>query len=129
MIGTLGSIVFKVSADTVRTFTNLTRSGTARYQQHDVIGKKPVLEFIGPDLDTIALPVRLDISYGLDPQSEINSMREAMNNGTRSAFIVGGKFLGDFVIESVSDTWETVSNRGNLIKASVSLSLKESVDG
>lgn len=129
MIGTLGSIVFKVSADTVRTFTNLTRAGTARYQQHDVIGKKPVLEFIGPDLDTIALPVRLDISYGLDPQSEINAMREAMNNGTRSAFIVGGKFLGDFVIESVSDTWETVSNRGNLIKASVSLSLKESVDG
>lgn len=129
MIGTLGSIVFKVSADTVRTFTNLTRSGTARFQQHDVIGQKPILEFIGPDLDTIALPVRLDISYGIDPQSEINAMREAMDTGTRSAFIVGGKFLGDFVIESVSDTWETVSNRGNLIKASVSLSLKESVDG
>jgi phage protein U len=129
MIGTFGDIVFKVSADTVRTFTQLTRSGNARYQQHDVIGQKPVLEFIGPDLDAITLPVKLDVSYGMNPQTEINAMREAMSTGARSAFIVGGKFLGDFVIESVSDTWETVSNRGNLIKANVSLSLKESVDG
>lgn len=128
MIGTLGDITFTVSADTIRTFTNLTRSNTARYAQHDVIGQKPVLEFLGPGLDTITLPVRLDISYGLNPQAEINAMREAMKTGTRSAFIVGGKFLGDFVIESVSDTWETTSNRGNLIKASVSLSLKESVN-
>ena len=129
MIGTLGTITFKVSEDTIRTFTNLSRTGSARFQQHDVIGKKPVLEFIGPDLDAVTLPVRLDVKYGLNPQNEINAMREAMNAGEGLSFLIGGKFLGDFVIESVADTWETTDNRGNLLKATVLLSLKESVDG
>lgn len=129
MIGTLGTITFKVSADTIRTFTNLSRTGSARFQQHDVIGQKPVLEFIGPDLDAVTLPVRLDVKYGIKPLAEIDSMREAMTTGERLSFLVGGKFLGDFVIESIADTWETTDNRGNLLKATVSLSLKESVDG
>lgn len=128
MIGTLGDITFKVSSDSIRTFTGFTRSGSARFQTHNLIGRKPVVEFVGPDLESIALTVRLDVKYGMNPINEINSMREKRDTGERLAFIVGGKLLGDFVIEQLSEPWDQVDNRGNLLKATVSLTLKESVD-
>ncbi len=127
MIGTLGDITFEVSSDTIRTFSQLTRSGQARYQQHDVIGKKPVLEFIGPDLEAVTLPVRLDATKGVRPLTEINTMRDSRDTGERLALVIGGKLLGDFVIEKVDDTWQQIDNRGNLLLANVNLSLKESV--
>lgn len=127
MIGTLGDVAFTVSASKVLTFQQLARSGSARYQKHDVISTKPVLEFIGPDLDTITLPIRLDAALGVNPLREITRLKDYKHNGTRLTLIVGGNVFGDFVIDSLSDTWDRVDHRGALLVASVNLSLQESV--
>lgn len=127
MIGTLGAVVFEVSANKIRTFVDLSRSGSARYQQHDVVSTKPVLEFLGPDLDSIPLQIRLDANKGIKPLEEITRLRDYMNNGERLTLIIGGSVFGDFVIEKLTDTWERIDNRGNLIIGTVDIGLKESV--
>lgn len=127
MIGTLGDVAFEVSTDKVLTFQSLRRAGKARYQKHDVIRTKPVLEFVGDDLDEIPLTIRLDATKGVNVIGEITRLRDYKTNGERLTLIMGGNVLGDFVIESADDTWERVTNRGQPIVASVSLSLIESV--
>ena len=128
MIGTLGNIAFEVSADKIRTFQQLQRNGSVRYQKHDVISTKPTLEFVGADLDEIPLTVRLDVTKGVKPLQEITAMRDSMNNGNRLTLVIGGNVFGDFVIEKITDTWERVDNRGRLLIATVNLSLRESVE-
>lgn len=127
MIGTLGDVAFTVSASKVLTFQQLQRSGSARYQKHDVISTKPVLEFVGDDLDTITLPIRLDAALGVNPLKEITRLRDYKTNGVRLTLVIGGNVFGDFVIDSISDNWERVDNRGTLLLATVNVSLQESV--
>ena len=129
MIGTLGDIAFTVSAEKVLTFQSLSRSRAGRYHQHQVIFQKAKLEFLGEELGSIQLPIRLDVGLGINPKAEIDRIAEYITAGSRLALIVGGTFHGDWVIEKSDETWERVDNRGNLLVASVNLSLLESEPG
>lgn len=111
------------------TFQSLQRSSGGRYHQHQVIFQKAKLEYLGPEVEKITLPVRLDVALGINPLQEINRARSYVNAGERLALIIGGKFLGDWVIEKFDESWERTDSRGNLLVASVSLSLLESEPG
>jgi phage protein U len=128
MIGTLGDVVFQVSTEKVFTFQSLQRTGRARYQKHNVISTKPVLEFVGDDLDEIPLTITLNQNLGIKVVSEITRLRDYKSNGERLALIIGGRVFGYFVIEEVQDSWDRVSNRGECMLATVNLNLTESVD-
>ena len=127
MIGTLGDAVFQASTDKVYTFQGLGRSAPGRYQQHDVVGQKPVLEFIGPGLEQISFDMRFDVGLGINPIAEIDKLRAARDAATIMPLTIGGSFLGDWIIEDVKDSWDRVDNRGTLLVASVSVSLKEAL--
>lgn len=127
MIGTLGKVVFEASEDLVRTFQDLQRSNSARYHEHTVIGKKPVLEFLGPGLDQITFSIRLDVALGIYPNKEITALKDNQNRGDRLQLVIGGHLFGDFVIEQLSDTRQRHDNKGNCLVATVNLTLKESV--
>ena len=59
-IGSLGEIAFEVSNyDRIFTLNNYSKSISANYAEHDVIGSKPILEFTGPKLQTISFDVRI----------------------------------------------------------------------
>lgn len=124
-IGTFGDIVFETSADKVRTFDGLQRSGEARYAEHAVQGDKPRLEFLGDGLDEVTLPIRLDAALGLIPIEEIESLRRLRASGEVRALIIGGRNQGNFVLKGAEETWQTVDNEGRLWVAGVTLKLKE----
>lgn len=125
MIGTLGNAVFEASTDKVYTFNGLSRSGQARYEEHKVVGKKPVLELIGPGLEQISFSMRFDVRLGINPIAEIDKLREARDEGAVVSMTIGGKFLGDWIIEDVGDSWERTDNKGNVLVATVQITLKE----
>lgn len=129
MIGTLGGIVFQASTEVVRTFKELSRSRQARIHKHMVISQKPRLEFLGMDTDAITIPVRLDVSRGVNPMKELQLMQDLMSSGERLAMVIGGKYYGDFVIEKLDETHERTDGQGNILVASVNMSLTESVAG
>lgn len=136
MIGSFGAMSFYVStADDedegaplgVRAFTfdSMSRDGSAQYAEHDLHGRKPKLEFTGPNLDTLSMRVLLDASLGVNPAEKIGAFRAMMAAGTAAPLIVGETPLGVFVLESLTEDWSVVDNRGTLIRAGLSLSLKE----
>ncbi len=126
-IGTLGDIAFEVSAEKVRTFDRLRRRGGARFATHDVLGKKPVKEFIGPGLESIGFSMFFSVSAGLNPQNEIKKLRELRDKGVPLELVIGGAAVSEnlWVIEEVSEDWGPVDNKGNLLFARVDVDLQE----
>lgn len=125
MIGALGEIVFETSAEKLLTFRDLSRTGEARVEAHEVIGRKPVIEYIGPALDKVSLMVRLDVSHGIVPLDEIKRLRAMLNAGEILPLTIGGEFFGDWIITQISEGNHRVDNRGNVLIAEVTISLTE----
>ena len=52
-IGYLADIVFYTALDNVLTVSDVTRSGSARWEKHNLMLEKPVKQFSGPDVEQI----------------------------------------------------------------------------
>lgn len=129
-IGSLGkTITFEVSSDKVLTFTNLSRTVKGRWTQHNIIESKPKSEFLGPDLDGITFKVSLSAMHGVRPRKTLEKIEKAVRKGTVMNFVVGGKKVGSnsWVITSVSEAWNCVYSKGELVTADVNLTLQEYV--
>lgn len=131
-IGCFGSIIkFEVSADKILTFRNMKRTQAARWTVHPIVLKAPKSEFLGPDLTEITMEVTLSAEHGVKPRSTISTIEKAVRNGTVDNLVLGGKILGwsshKWYIESVSETWDEIWNKGELVRAKVTLNFKEYV--
>jgi phage protein U len=128
MIGTFGPIVFVASADLLNTFNSFSRKEQGRWAKHDVVLKKPVSEFLGPDLGTISFNMRFDVSYGMNPRKELDKL-VTMARGEVHPLIIGGRALGfnKWSLQSVSENWTRIDNRGNVLVADISVELEEYV--
>lgn len=126
-IGNLGkTITFEVSDKKVLTFNNLSKTVKGRWTSHNIIEKKPKPEFLGPDLDEITFTVKLSAMHGIKPRKTLEKIETAVTNGTVMSFVLGGKKIGsNWVITSVSEKWNCVYSKGELITAEVSLTLME----
>ncbi|HWR07743.1 phage tail protein [Sporomusa sp.] len=124
-IGTFGPVAFEVSTDKTRTFDEFSRKTSAKIQQHDIVGLKPKLEFIAPGLDEISFQVIFSAFHGLNPLNEANQLREIVRKGEYHPLIIGSKSLGSFIIESLSEVWKHVDNRGLVLYIAIDLSLQE----
>lgn len=129
-VGNLGKlIVFEVSSDKVLTFRNMTQTVKGRWTTHDTIGKKPKSEFLGPGQREVSLPIYLSVEHGVRPRKTIEKIEKAVEKGTPFPFVIGGKKVGSYqwVITNVSETWNTIIKDGQLVSASVTLTLAEYV--
>ncbi|MCP4163628.1 MAG: phage tail protein [Deltaproteobacteria bacterium] len=131
-IGTLGDIAFEVSSKKVLTLQAFKRSLKARYATHQVINKKPVLEYLGPDLYDIDFQITLNRQMlGTKPIDEINKIKKIVQSGEPQPLRIGDEDFGDFVVESMSEDWQHFNQRegirsvASLSHAVVSLKLKE----
>lgn len=127
MVGSVGDIVFEVSDKRVRTFNDFKRDGQARFATHEVLGKKPVLEFIGPDIETISFSVRFDSFLGLEPTDEIQKLRGIRDKGEPVELILSGMPVSEnlWVLDSLSEAHLHFDNNGRVLVAETEMSLKE----
>ena len=131
-IGTLGNIAFEVSSNKVLTLQAFKRSIKARYATHQVINKKPVIEYLGPDLTDVDFQITLNRQLlGAKPIDEINKIKKLVLSGAPQSLRIGDEEFGLFVIESMSEDWQHFNQREgfrsvvSLSHAVVSLKLKE----
>ena len=126
-IGTFGNVVFETSNDLVRTFKDMTRDTNVRLASHDIIGKKPVIEWIGPGTDTIKFSMQFNSILGVEPKDEEKKLRDMAQKGKVAHIIVGGEPISDykFIIESISSSGRIYDRDGNLIKSMVDITVKE----
>ena len=122
-IGTLGSrIVFEVSDETALILQEMTREISGRWAIHETMGAKPKAEFLGPGLQSVTLPIYLSAGLGVRPRTVLE--REA---GTAEYLVIGNRPVGGnpFRLTGSSETWNTIFNRGELAKATLSITLEE----
>lgn len=130
MIGYYGDIVFEISDSRILTFSDFQRSSTSRWAKHEVIGKKPTSEFLGPDLDTISFTVTLNGQYGVRPREEMDRWLIKVRNGKAETLVIGNKALGvdKWVVKSVSQMWEVIFSKGEVLKGKIDIELEEYVE-
>ena len=125
VMGALGSLPFVCSYGKVLTFNNLTRETSVRWARHDVIGSKPVLEWVGEDLTRISLKIRFDASLGVAPAFGLDHLQRMLNNREIKTLIIGGEYFGRFVIESISEERRFHTGAGVCTVAEATISLLE----
>ncbi|MCD8294687.1 MAG: phage tail protein [Clostridia bacterium] len=127
-IGNFGKlIVFEVSEDKILTFSSMQRTVSANWGSHERIGKKPLSEFLSPNLQTVTLEVTLSAQHGVKPRDTLEAIASAVESGKVANLVIGKKKVGEhkWKITQSSETWDTLLTRGELYKASVSLTFEE----
>lgn len=130
VIGNLGKLItFEVSAEYVLTIQKMTQTVKSRWANHAVIGGKPQLEFLGPDIREISFSVLLSASHGIRPRTTMERIERAIENGENNPFILGGRSVGihNWVITNMSESWDIIIQDGKLVQGKVTLTLQEYV--
>ena len=129
-VGAFGDIVFEVSDHVIRTFQEVQRTNPGRWAVHEVMGSKPISEFIGPGLDEITLPIHLNELFlgGNDIEDEVERIRELVKNGTPSTLVIADRVIGKFYLESLDETHKHFGGKGESRVADLSLKLKEYIE-
>ncbi len=127
-IGSWGtSIVFSTSDYRILTFSDFTRQVSAEWASHSRIGAKDQTEFVKPGLQRITFKITLNALYGIKPRTVLERLEEAVEKGEVNYMVVGGRMVGRnrWRITSTSETWNTVFTHGELVSASVTVTMEE----
>lgn len=127
IVGSFGSIVFETNQSVARTFSEAQRTTTARWAKHDILGAKPIAEFIGPDADEVTLPVQLNVLLlgGNTIESELSTLREIIQKGEVGLLTIGEDIFGKYYLESLSEIRKRFGKNGQTVHANLTLTLKE----
>ncbi len=126
-VGSWGNIVFEVSRDKLFSFNNLSRSVEARWNEHEIIGKKEKSEFAGPGLDNGTLEIVLDAQLGIKPITELNKLENAVTKGTVNYLIIGKNKIGSgkWKITKISEEYDKIYADGAISKIKLTIDIKE----
>jgi phage protein U len=122
MYAQLGNIRFEGQ----KGFTSFSHERGVNYAQHERINGKPRLQSVGDNLDTISFEMYLHSEF-TNPENDIDALVSALEKKEVLLLLLGnGKIVGDFVITNFSQTNSFTDPLGNLISATLSISLLES---
>lgn len=129
-IGSFGGIVFSVSRKKVNSFSNFKRTLNAEWKEHTRYGQKPLSQFVSLNLENITIDIHLDASLGMKPRQTIEKWEKLLGTGYHDIFVIGGEQIGkyEWKIESISEAWNTILNKGELLEADLSITLSEYLD-
>lgn len=127
-IGSLGSgIIFETSDRRILTFNKFVQKISGRWSTHDVIGEKPKSEFNGPGLRKVTFSIVLDAHLGVKPRKTMENMERMVERGEVEPLVVGSKRVGDgkWKMTDISEAWDYLYSRGEVVRATVDISLEE----
>ncbi len=127
-IGNLGkTIVFSTSDKKILNFKDFQQTVSGRWAVHERILKRAKSEFLGPDLRRITFKVTLSALHGVKPKKTLKAMEAMVEKGTYEKLIIGGSKIGFYKwkMTSINEAWDTVMNKGELVKVTVSITLEE----
>ena len=82
---------------------------------------------MGPDADETSCTITLSAEHGVKPRETIERIEKAVKNGETEYLVIGGKKVGSnkTYISSMSEEWDTIWNKGELVKAKINLTFAE----
>ena len=126
-VGSMGDIPFVVTYGKIRTFSDYGRSGSGRWAKHDLIGRKPVMELLGPDVEKVSMKIQLRTDHGINPESELGRLRKMRDTGAVFPFILGGAPVSDnyWLLEDIGENVSYWRAGGKILSVSVDITLTE----
>lgn len=126
IIGNWGDITFAVSRNAVKTFDDLKWDSGVKYSTHERHLKEPLLEFTGTDVESMTFTMFFSVFLGVNPIAEVSSLLQAMRRGEVHRLVIGPKAYGTnkWVITKLSNSLKRYDNRGNLLVASVNVTMQ-----
>lgn len=127
-VGNLGKLItFKTSDQKILTFSNMQQNVSGRWSTHERIMRKPLSEFNGADLRSITFSIKLDAMLGVKPRKTLEKIEKAVEKGYVYPLVIGGKKVGKnkWKITKISEKWDVIYIAGELVKASLDISLEE----
>lgn len=121
MFAQLGDIEFEL----ITYFSGLNESNTFNYAQHERINNKPILQYLGQDLQEQDIKLNFHASFCV-PEDELKKLKNVAKKGEPLKFIKGnGEYVGVFVITEIVSATEQTSDEGHIIYIQVDLKLRE----
>ena len=127
-IGHIGkTVVFETSDRKILNFTKMQRTVKGRWASHSRIGKKPKKQFLGPDADQLTFSITLNAEHGVRPRKTIENIEKLIRTGKPPTVVIGSKKVGSnkYAITEISESWETILNRGEVVKITCDITLEE----
>lgn len=127
-VGSWGSaIVFSTSDYRILTFRDFSRKVSSEWATHSRIGSKDQVEFVKPCLQSISFKIELNVMHGVKPRTVLDRLASAVEQGEVNPMVIGGTRVGkhQWRITDTSEAWDTVYTRGELVKASVTVTMEE----
>lgn len=123
-LGCLGDIVFEVSERHINAMSELKRERRWSYAEHEIIKGKARLQMLGRQLDTVTIAGRF-VHWFCKPLLEIKRLEEEAEKKEPLVLVMSDETLGEFVIESITETWKEVDNEGNPRVIEFEMTLRE----
>ncbi len=127
-VGNFGKLItFEVSSNKILALSDFKRMVAGRWKKHEIIGAAPRSEFQGPDSDETTITAILSAEHGVKPRATIERLESAVRSGEVDYLIIGGKRVGSgkVYISSISEEWDTIWSRGELVKATINITFAE----
>lgn len=126
-IGSFGEVIFQVSPKKTQTFSDFQRNGSAKWDDHEVIGHKAISEFNSPGLEEITMTILFKAELGVNPIKQLEILRAMRDMGKVASFILGGKPISKnyWSIQSLTESHKVIDQKGNILEAELNITLRE----
>lgn len=129
-VGNWGETIwFEVSSKKQLTFRNFTKTHSARWKDHEIIGHKPLSEFAGPDLVSVTMSCVFSAAMKVNPRKTMLKLEKALAKGKVDYLYVKDRKVGSnkMKLVSMSEAYDVVLINGAIAKATVDLTFSEYV--
>lgn len=127
-IGHIGkTVVFETSDAKILNFKKMQRTVKGRWASHSRVGKKPKKQFLGPDADQLTFTITLNAEHGVKPRKTVENIENLIRTGKPQTVVIGSRKVGTnkYAITEISESWETILNRGEVAKITCDITLEE----
>ena len=119
-LGTFGDIVMKPMCQP----HTITDSQQFRTTTHNRMYNAPLVEFIGPGTSSKSMSFHLHTDW-CDIENTLNLLQKAANNGKSLPLVIGGKKLGNYIIQSIDASNYVYSTAMTLVSVQIEVKLIE----
>lgn len=130
-VGHFGDVQFYVSVKEGKldalSFSDATWNSSANYEEHKRNGKKPVVEYIGNNLDEFNMNIYISAYLLQSPMMVVKELRKYCLSAKAYPLVLGGSRIGSnkFVITNLSNDLKVFTKNGKPLMVSASVTFKE----
>lgn len=125
VLGFFGEVPFTCSSEQVATFNDVQVQHQSRYANHDILGQKPVHEYVGPANSTVSFKVKLYAQHNAPPSLYIELLQDMLNSGEAQRLMLGTRYYGKYILTGFTENQQFFNGVGNSIVTEVTLNLEE----